>query len=248
MGATVGPTPVSFTLSGTIADPSITFLVPLSLAPGTYTVMVSNIDLTLVTISANTPTTFTVNAGAPLPVQLTTFTAEAVGHGANLRWATASEKDNDHFDVEASTDGRTFARVGQVAGHGSTLLPQQYSFTDENLARYAASLVYYRLRQVNGDGTSSFSQVRTVAVAPGGKPALVLYPTVAAEGEATHYAYAGAELASDAVLEVYSLTTGQRVLMQPIGEAAGTLASQALATGWYWARLAGTTPVRFYRP
>lgn len=240
-------TPGTVTTAPTVTNlvnSTVTFDVPATLAAGLYNISVQTIAAGLVTDGSSNAISFTVTA-QPLPVQLTSFTAETIGNGARLRWATASEKDNDHFDVEASTDGRAFARVGQVAGHGSTALPQQYTFTDENLARYATALVYYRLRQVDGDGTSTFSQIRTVAVATGGKPVLVLYPTVATDGQATNYTYAGPELATGATLEIYSLT-GQRVLTQPVIGQTGTLTSQALAAGWYWVRLAGTAPVRFY--
>ena len=96
------------------------------------------------------------------------------GANALLRWATASEKNNDHFDVEASADGRTFRRIGQVAGHGSSTQPHEYQLVDPAIARYAASPVYYRLRQVDGDGTFSYSPVRPVAVS--GKVGLALFP------------------------------------------------------------------------
>ena len=108
---------------------------------------------------------FTVsNAANPLPVELTLFTAERRGDDGQLRWATASEKNNAWFVVESSADGRAFQRLGQVAGHGSSAQPRAYEFRDANLTRYAAGLVYYRLRQVDAEGTETFSPVRTVAV------------------------------------------------------------------------------------
>jgi hypothetical protein len=108
---------------------------------------------------------FTVsNAANPLPVELTRFTAERQGNNGWLRWATASEKNNDHFVVESSTDGLTFRQLGQVTGHGTSVQPQEYSYTDANLARYAAGVVYYRLHQVDKDGAESFSPVRSVGV------------------------------------------------------------------------------------
>jgi hypothetical protein len=66
----------------------------------------------------------TITPIAPLPVQLTIFTAEAVGSAARLTWRTASELNNARFEVEASTDGRTFAHLGNVAGHGTIQLAQ----------------------------------------------------------------------------------------------------------------------------
>ena len=104
------------------------------------------------------------NISAPLPVELTRFAAEPQGDDALLSWATASEKNNDHFDVEASADGKNFRRIGTVAGHGTTSQPQEYQLTDKAIAHYAADPVYYRLRQVDADGTTSFSPVRQVRV------------------------------------------------------------------------------------
>jgi hypothetical protein len=114
------------------------------------------------------------NSANPLPVELVRFTAEPQKADALLKWATASEKNNDHFDVEASADGRTFRRIGQVSGHGTTTQVHEYQLLDPAIARYAASPVYYRLRQVDTDGTFSYSPVRTVAVS--GKPELALFP------------------------------------------------------------------------
>lgn len=56
-----------------------------------------------------------------------------------------------------------------MAGAGSSNLEHRYQFTDSNLARYAVDQVYYRLRQVDTDGTGAYSPVRTVQVsAPAG--------------------------------------------------------------------------------
>ena len=187
------------------------------------------------------------DATGPLPVQLVTFTAEAVGSGARLRWHTASELDNDRFEVEASADGHTFGRVGTVAGHGTTPLPQQYAFTDENLARYATALVYYRLRQVDGSGTATYSAVRTVVVAAAtSQPLLTVYPTTLAAGQALSYLYTGPAPAADTVLELYN-AAGKRVAGQALDNLAGTLPVAELASGWYWVRVAGTA-ARFFRP
>lgn len=104
------------------------------------------------------------NTTAPLPVQLVSFTAQRLGADGLLQWQTASELKNDHFVVESSADGTSFQAVGQVAGAGTSPQPHSYQFTDKNLARYAVGQVYYRLRQVDTDGTATYSPVRTVAV------------------------------------------------------------------------------------
>ena len=102
----------------------------------------------------------TTNSATPLPVELTHFSAVAQGAGARLTWGTASEKNCAYFDVERSTDGRVFAPLARVAGQGSTPLAHAYSWTDASAS--ASPTVYYRLRQVDTDNTSSYSPVRQV--------------------------------------------------------------------------------------
>jgi hypothetical protein len=97
-------------------------------------------------------------------VTLVSFTAERLGADGLLRWATASEVNNAYFQVESSDDGRTFQPLGRVAGAGTSSQVHSYRFTDAGLARYGAPLIYYRLRQVDLDGTSAYSPVRTVQV------------------------------------------------------------------------------------
>lgn len=108
---------------------------------------------------------FTVsNIANPLPVELLEFTAQRRGADALLRWATAQEKNNARFEVEVSTNGREFRRLGAVAGQGTTTRRHDYEYTDPQLARYAADVVYYRLRQVDIDGRETLSDIRPVSV------------------------------------------------------------------------------------
>jgi hypothetical protein len=118
----------------------------------------------IISVSARTSTTAAM-AVAPLPVQLVDFTAQAApgGRSARLAWATASETNNAYFEVERSFDGTTYASLGRVAGHGSQGTASTYAFVDQQgLGTQPASLVYYRLRQVDLDGTATYSPVRTV--------------------------------------------------------------------------------------
>lgn len=101
---------------------------------------------------------------APLPVELLSFNALRVGDVAKLDWRTASEKNNDHWDVQMSTNGRDFRTFAEVAGHGTTSSPSTYTLNDPALLGYHADPVYYRLRQVDTNGTETFSPVRAVRV------------------------------------------------------------------------------------
>lgn len=117
---------------------------------------------------------FGVYSTAPvvLPVTLTSFSAKAQPSGVMLNWTTATEVNNAYFEVQRSADGQSFAAIGKVQGSGTTSTGATYSFSD---TRPVASLTYYRLRQVDMDGTEAFSAVVTVA-AGSGKPVATFYP------------------------------------------------------------------------
>ncbi|RAK69417.1 T9SS type A sorting domain-containing protein [Hymenobacter edaphi] len=111
-----------------------------------------------ITVNAPSFSRWTVsNVSNPLPVELLHFTAQGRGADALLRWSTATEHNNSHFLVEVSTDGHRFQPVGQVAGRGNSLGRSDYQFVDERVGRYGQALLYYRLRQVDHDGTETMS-------------------------------------------------------------------------------------------
>lgn len=96
-----------------------------------------------------------------LPIELSYFRAEAEGVDGLLTWGTSSEENNSNFEVERSVDGRSWDYVGRVEGKGTTGREQSYSFTDAGIGR-KQSTVYYRLVQVDYDGSKSESEVRVV--------------------------------------------------------------------------------------
>jgi uncharacterized repeat protein (TIGR01451 family) len=122
----------------------------------------------------------TINLGAfPLPVELTVFTAQALRNvDGLLQWTTASEKNNDHFDVERSANGRDFSKISELKGQGSKASPTDYRLTDANAAKLG-STVYYRLKQVDVDGASSYSPVRSIAFTKPVAPSISLFPNPA---------------------------------------------------------------------
>ncbi|HEX8505476.1 MAG TPA: T9SS type A sorting domain-containing protein [Hymenobacter sp.] len=93
---------------------------------------------------------------AALPVELTRFDAAATVQGVAVSWATASEQGNDRFEVQRSADGEAFEIIGTVKGQGTSSRAHAYSFLD---ARPLPGRAYYRLRQVDTDGTSRYSPV-----------------------------------------------------------------------------------------
>ncbi len=97
-----------------------------------------------------------------LPVELTSFTAEANLNSVSLNWKTASETNNKGFEIQRNS-GSGFATVGFVQGHGTSTQPNSYSFVDQNIA---AGQYTYRLKQHDFQGTSSFSSEVSVEVMP----------------------------------------------------------------------------------
>jgi uncharacterized delta-60 repeat protein len=146
----------------------------------------------------------------PLPVELLTFAATAEGPAARLKWTTASEKNSARFEVERSADGEAFGKIGEVAAQGTTARPSRYTFLD---ATRPAGLAYYRLRQVDQDGTSSYSPVRVVSL--GSYGGLTLFPNPA------HSALTVAGLTSGAALTV--LDALGRPLARATADASGTV-------------------------
>jgi Glycosyl hydrolase catalytic core/Carbohydrate binding module (family 6) len=96
-----------------------------------------------------------------LPVTYISFEAKALSnHAAQLNWTTASEENNKEFIIEKSSDGKHFEALGVVSAKAGTGL-KEYFFTDETVFE---ALTYYRLKQVDNDGNSSYSIIQSLAV------------------------------------------------------------------------------------
>ena len=91
---------------------------------------------------------------SPLPIELLSFSGSCVNGNVALKWATASETNNDYFSIERSHDGISFKSIATVDGAGNSSSVLNYSYTDNATLTTGA---YYRLRQTdfNGDSKSS---------------------------------------------------------------------------------------------
>ncbi|GAA0876817.1 hypothetical protein GCM10009118_32270 [Wandonia haliotis] len=98
-------------------------------------------------------------AGSPLPVELTAFEGVQNGNGIRLNWTTASERNNDYFIIQKSTNGTDFATIDYVKGSGTTTVEQNYVFEDQEPAK---GVNYYKLIQVDYDGTQEEKGVISV--------------------------------------------------------------------------------------
>ena len=98
---------------------------------------------------------------AMIPVELTSFNAISDGGVVTLNWQTATETNNQGFEMQRSNNGE-FEKIGFVPGHGTTTELQSYTFIDENVL---AGKYTYRLKQIDYDGTTEYSNVVEVEVA-----------------------------------------------------------------------------------
>lgn len=89
------------------------------------------------------------DGGIALPVELLSFNTFVNREGVELRWATATEINNDYFTIERSNDLRMWEVLGFVVGSGTTSRPVSYSFTD---TQPLAGIGYYRMKQTDFDG------------------------------------------------------------------------------------------------
>lgn len=99
-----------------------------------------------------------------LPIDLLSFTGKNFDHVNHLYWSTASEHQNNYFEIERSTGESSFETRGTIAGHENSLQENNYSFDD---AHPVTGINYYRLKQVDDDGHAQYSDVIAVDNPPG---------------------------------------------------------------------------------
>ncbi|MES2778829.1 MAG: T9SS type A sorting domain-containing protein, partial [Bacteroidota bacterium] len=117
------------------------------------------------------------NTASPLPVKLSSFTATAHANDVLVAWATASESNNQGFDVERSVDGKSFETIGFVKGTGNSNKTTNYGLTDADAFSLTnSSVLYYRLRQVDYDGKVSVSEMVAVSQQTIDEHQLSIYP------------------------------------------------------------------------
>ncbi len=95
-----------------------------------------------------------------LPVELSYFGGVNQLSGIDLEWITSSEHDNSHFEIERSYNGIDFDYVSTILGSGNSQESISYQYTDRDFLRH--SVIYYRLKQFNLDGTYTYSDIISV--------------------------------------------------------------------------------------
>jgi hypothetical protein len=180
-----------------------------------------------------------LDSGQVLPVELAGFGARLQGRKAVLTWQVTSETQNAGFRVQRSAreegDG-TWTTVGVVQGAGTTTEATSYRYVDEDLP-YEADRLTYRLKQVDMDGSASYSEEVTVEQAAEETELLGTYPNPAQSRAAVRYVVPGRQ---DVKIHLYDLL-GRRVQTVVDGRREGRHERQLdvsrLASGVYFLRL-----------
>lgn len=96
---------------------------------------------------------------ASLPVELNSFTAAVSSGFVTLNWSTQTEVNNSGFEVERSSDGKSWAKLSFIKGAGTSNVARNYSYQDKTPMTGKS---YYRLKQIDNDGTVHFLQSEEV--------------------------------------------------------------------------------------
>ncbi len=120
--------------------------------------------------------------GAILPVRMLRFDAIQSGGDVLLNWTTGQEQNSSRFEIEYSVDGIRYQKAGVVSAAGNTSIPQAYTFIHEDAALLNSGSLYYRLRQVDIDERSIYSNVIIVRInKTNGR--IQIYPNPAGKGK-----------------------------------------------------------------
>ncbi len=168
----------------------------------------------------------------PLPVKLISFEANDVNNQyIQLNWATSSEIDNWGFEVERSTDGINFQKIGYKEGNGNSSMRHNYSYDDSDCK--LGIVYYYRLKQIDFDGKWEYSNITNASLNEDFNKNTLLFPNPANDFTNLSFQSPVDEITQ---IKLYN-TMGQIVFTSPIQVKKGInnlpLNLSSLSTGIY---------------
>jgi len=152
-------------------------------------------------------TDFNIN---PLPVEFLSFVGKQIGSNIRLEWATATEIDNEKFEIEHHTGEGEFTKIGLVPGNGDSDEVIEYRYVHNNPALGAN---FYRLKQIDFDGDFDYSDIIRVWFEQAGDFDFEVFPNPASENMSVRF---GKNIPASSVVEVLSLS-GQSMMRQTLG-------------------------------
>ncbi len=174
---------------------------------------------------------FSVFGSALLPVTLTNFKAyKETDQSVTLKWQTEQEENNKLFEIDRSTDAKTFEPIGEVAGVGNSSTVQNYTFTDHHPL---AGINYYKLRQVDVDQRYIYSSIVSVDLSGSSRSSLEVFPNPVSNLLTVRAA--DGELLND--VRIYSQNGSQIDMKQSIASAIYSCSLQNLKPGLYFVQV-----------
>lgn len=116
----------------------------------------ANNTLTLSNITSFSDWTASDGVNESLPIELIDFEVFASESNVEFNWSTASEINNDYFTIEESYDGVNWVEVSKINGAGNSSSIKEYSY---NYDKSIDDIIYYRLKQTDYNGTTSYSKI-----------------------------------------------------------------------------------------
>lgn len=155
------------------------------------------------------------------PVELSFFEATYKHQAAYLTWQTQTETNNAYFEIEHSSDGRTFETLHKIEGAGNSTHPQSYSYRHDKMAEGAN---YYRLTQVDFNGSFEYSEVVSLIHKT---TSISLYPNPVQDR-------LNVQLEQDMSIKVMRIYNNQGQLLETISTASTSIDVADLESGLYW--------------
>jgi hypothetical protein len=172
--------------------------------------------------------------GTVVPVELVSFNAQRAGANVNVAWETASEKNSSHFDVERAAvtakGMEAYTLVQSVAAQGTSTVSKEYSVLDANVSTVSAWS--YRLKMVDLDGTSRYSQEVLVS-AEAGTSSLTVSPNPASTTASITVELAGSGMTEVTLVDMNGRTVATIAQADLSGAQQFKLNTDGIASGSY---------------
>lgn len=161
----------------------------------------------------------------PTPVELLSFDAFQQLQTIQLNWKTATEINNDYFELERSNDGENFETIETIEGNGNSIEAQSYQYIDKNISN---GNYYYRLKQVDFDGAFEYHQTVFVEVLDLNEN-LKIYPTITSD-----IIFIDSKETNNMLIQIYN-SNGQ--LIKELANVKQQVSIGDLPSGHYWLRI-----------
>jgi alpha-tubulin suppressor-like RCC1 family protein len=177
--------------------------------------------------TSNTAAPVQIDCGSTLPVTWLSVTGSIKNNNAEIKWATASETNTSHFEIQHSTDGIHYTKAGTVTAAGNSSITSNYNFTHTSVIK---GRNFYHIKQVDMDGRFSHSSV-IVINADREQQSISIAPNPAGS-----FIHVISNSSKPALARIYNMQ-GKIVLQQQLSAAQQQISIAALPAGVYQLQL-----------